>query len=315
MASGSGLSPGVYADYALKGFDSYTSRGHTARYLVVRASGGDTPEQILALTGVPKIGAAGISGTKVIRRQAEADPDQPRVWRVEVEYSLTFTTTSFPPNAYLDARFRYRPEPYEEVAYKAWSSGASGATGDTDILNSAHDPFDPPLMAKKTLLIISCTKYRTLMDMGDIITYVGTTNADAVKLDRADYGPRTLLLRTLFPDPSYNEYGRVTSYLVQAEVAYKPEGWTASVPDMGYRAYFLSGMAGGFRPVRLSDLVYSGQASTVKVMDPRFDRPVDRPVKLLSGFLNPDQTAAPAYLEFCTVRPLSWAGLVNKYLS
>jgi len=294
---------GIYPAWAPKGAIQQNSTEYIKRFVVIQADDQDTPYTILELAGLPAMGDSGEHGTVLTRMSAEQDPDNGTKWTVEATYTTVYGT-SLSPDANRHIRYRYRGEKTEVVAENSYDVDGNLTV---PVLNLVNDPYDPPLMISKMLLVIAITKKRTGFTAADILTYQNTMNKGECEIDGTPYPPYTLVLRSLNPEPYYDNGGNVDYYLITAEVVYNPDTWKSSVLERGFRGTF----SDGIRPIRLSDL-----NTNIKVKSPQ-DKNIDKPVRLgaLGIPLAADAAASESvYTDFRVYKPISWVDLRNRYM-
>jgi hypothetical protein len=184
-------------------------------------------------------------------------------------------------------------EVYETAAQFAYDSG--GRTDpDKAIVNSAGDPFDPPLVQENSVLVISVTRNEVDYDSGSS-SLVNTINSGSVSIGGVSIPEKCGRIRNIggrtLTDSNGDQYWSITY-----EIEVRFEGQKKKLLDLGY--YFLEGEKK--QPIQIKDgvLGYFGENND----------PVTEP-QLLNGEGGIGDKANPKFLEFQTYYATSWGSL------
>jgi hypothetical protein len=145
------------------------------------------------------------------------------------------------------AKYSYAFEPLQTVVDKCFGSKLNtaptfSATPDTHVINSAGDPFDPPLETDTFLMTISVTK-NELTKPTNFSTCVGCINADSMTIDGVNYVAHSLLFRYNAEDAYYTKTdGQRVRYFVNSyQYTFKKDLWIRQIVDAGYTYYNTAG--------------------------------------------------------------------------
>jgi hypothetical protein len=308
----------AWLKYAKDGSITPKRRDYSEVWRVVAASPTDTIDKILNASGLPAKNAvydgdysAGVVGYKASRIDREGIE-----WEVTVDYASGDVSTVQPPTGLTGKIHRYAGEPLEQVATVGYrySGGSIGSL--VAIRNSAGDPFVPPPMSTKTILVITTKGNYAGSDVtlaGYITSHMNTINSGAVTINGITYPAFSLMMRSIEPEPPVN--GIVNYSIV---VAFKQDLWKQDIQDAGYRAKFVNGV-GGYTGVTALRQINRSDCQATIVRGSNQDVPLGQPVMLdgdghLLGNVwpyNPDQSAQ--YLSYITNDVVSWGG-IGSYL-
>lgn len=271
----------------------------TVRYKV-RTTGTETVVSILASSDVPQKGERLSSGSPLVclrRRvacQSDTDDD---LWELEVEYGsrddLPGGGTVTGDAARIEG-LSFSPRYYDRVAEEGY---LADATTMTTIMNSAGDPFDPPVMMQVANVVMHLSQREVAGYSPSLaLTYLHSINSVAVTVAGfAIPAKKGMIVRC---DPQMQtDRTYVTSYDIELATAVP---FATRLLDQGYR--YLDGN-GKPREIRLSD-INTEYASGNSLADQ--DKFVSDPVKLdgSGGVLTSDGT--PAYREYRINEMKNW---------
>jgi len=254
----------------LKRWQSGNDDGGTLNYFIRTDVAVDNWTEILALADIPAVGARLSSDSVFIvkSRQAEQNKDDLLLWDVVVSYESTNATVD-----YTDQdigrllSLEMDSVPYEVVAEEAWDED----NDKVDNVNTAGDPFDPPMVVTVYNKLIRFTqKENALFDPSAALYTQGTLNQQSITAVGEHIPPMGGLMRVCRPalqsDGTYN-----TSYETEVEVD-KP--FIRKIASRGFR--YLNA-EGKLTPIMFSDINSDYASGGSKSAD---DAQVSDPVNL-----------------------------------
>lgn len=177
-----------------------------------------------------------------------------RVFLVDTTYrkqpanavSSSTPSTSRPP--LLRFRFGFVEEPTEV-------DGAVGVNLPNPIVNSAGDPFDPPITTSRVVMYITEKKWMTGWTPATALPYIDAVNdASLTLLGMGTIGARTLRCVNFAPDVDF--YAATTPLPVLVEWEYRYWTFDRILLDQGYRAWWSPSGS----PTRRGKLLIKGSA-------------------------------------------------------
>ena len=145
------------------------------------------------------------------------------------------------------AVIRWNTEVYQRVCHKAyWSTTtaeaadprppAAPATPEIGVVNSAGDPFDPPVMIDDCRFGVTVTKNLSYVPV-ELLDYVNSINDDEVTIDNVDIGKRRLKVMSVavsdWKERNWTDYREVSVAFSVATVDHIPQQL-----DQGFREKF-----------------------------------------------------------------------------
>lgn len=232
--------------------DSRFNRTYTRVFLVGTDSGSYGPYYGGSHPSLPTLYAVHPEDSKAFctRIRPVQDQDDPRLWRVTCEYSYAMDTAAASGNPAIDNQQRgaspgsrvetptARPRDYSLTQNTYMEASEFDAYGD-EILNSAGDPFLPPVELPRVEIIISVG----LNDVSAPTTaWLGAQNK--VNANTITVGPITgtagkFKLNKLSAQPVYEN--NVAYWRWTMEWAYRNDGWQLQIVDKGLREKTVAG--------------------------------------------------------------------------
>jgi len=162
-------------------------------------------------------------------------------WDVTVTYGpwdpLTHTATGNPVDQPIDVSFQWQV--FEQVADIAMTPGSSPPAY-VPVVNSAGDPFDPPVTREQLKGILRVSWNSLTFNPAAFFTYGNMINSDVWNGFPAfsiKFSPPNM------PQRLYSQFMGQNYYRLEGEFAFNPNdgGWNAKPIDRGYRAKNTSG--------------------------------------------------------------------------
>lgn len=125
---------------------------------------------------------------------------------------------------------------------------------DNPIVNSAGDPYDPPVIREQLACVIKIERKEKSLAPAQILAFANKVNSAPWQgLDQT-----TCKMDPPLIVPAYSQFLDVIYYEVSYTIHYNPDGWQPEVPDQGFRALDQS-----VSPPQLKDLLdRHGQKAT-----------------------------------------------------
>lgn len=254
--------------------------------------------------------------------EADTDSEMPTRWLVTVTYetqwprelaaeSLTFdpetgdslpTTTApnpdgGPPEAQRDQNPVNWPVKYR-VTHEVSQEPATHDQDGDPIVNSAGDPFDPPVMVEVSRPVIEFTKYYTLVKIDWLERYHGSVN----KFGWHGRGPRKCKLEIEWAADTINNF---PVWRVDFRVKIRREQWDGGPFDEG-QGWDLRVLDQGYREIN----VLTGERSKIVPPLDGLGSPVPGPYPLNgAGVPAPVDQALPSYLTYRYYPEEDWSAL------
>jgi len=278
-----------------RGGDETTStQGFTRVFQVeIDAISATVESDILANASIPAIGAAhpAYSAVKCIRRRIKlVDDDDFLTWEVECEYALpTPGRNNISSNPINDPpRISFGSAQYTRVVERAYQSGDTIDDPSEAVLNSAGQPFDPPVVQEEENMVISITRNERTIDPADLVTYRNTINSASITIAGVVIAEHRGRMRSIMASKAWDTSG--TAYW---QVSYEIEIATAThireILDAGYYERNSSGL--------------------VPILDKGDNpEPITEPAPLDGSGGEGDPTS-PVYLSYQTYWAKAWSGL------
>lgn len=240
-------------------------------YQVITDSAFTDEFTVLSATGLPLAGSRHPSQLGVYAMGFEAQPDGSEDgmgWVITVSYGI------FDPD-------KTQENPLDERPRLSWDRAqfervVEKDTGGNAILNSAGDPFDPPVTLDDSRPVLTITRNEASFDTTLAESYKDCVNTDVF----FGWPAGQVKVGAITAEEQWSDYLNDTYVVVKYEFHFNPNGWQKSILDQGYRA-----KSGATRKLILID----GQPATSPV-------PLDGSGAQLSA------TGTPVFLAF-TVYP------------
>lgn len=163
-------------------------------------------------------------------------------WDVQITYGpwdpLTHTATGNPVDQPVDVSFQWQV--FEQAADVAMVPGSSPPTF-VPVLNSANDPFDPPVTREQLKGIMRVAWNSLTFSPATFFAYGNMINSDTWN----GFNPFSVKFSPPnMPQRLYSQFLGQNYYRLEAEFAFNPNdgGWNAKPIDRGYRALNGSGV-------------------------------------------------------------------------
>lgn len=281
-------------------------RSTQERYTRVFDVESDDPEEsektVATCAGLPNLGDGhdANGAAKCIALIPERHEDSYH-WRVTAQYETPAGSAGSLAQQYTDpcsapAQITIDTEAYEEVVDLAYQGGDTQDAPTEQVVNSAGDPFDPPLMRPVYVFVIRIVQNERFVTASDIMNLSNTLNTSSHTIAGITVNAYEGHLRRFSPQKMWDASGS-SYYQVTYEIVVDKRGHRKRVLDAGYRI-----LDGGEPRVLMQSDVCS--AITAKSKD---DIPVTEPHKLDgAGGLS---AGASSYLTFQTIYATSWSAL------
>jgi hypothetical protein len=238
-------------------------------------------ESVQAAAGVPRLGDTYVDAngnTDVtcvcVLVRPEQDNLDPGVWRVYAEYTTDAVVTP----TLMPCNISWTLERFTRAIYLDLNGAA--------ILNSAGDPFDPPVIVDDSRLVCRVTRNELSYPLNAALAYKDAVNSDAflsIIVAGAPIAPGLVKMANIGADLVNPLTGRFRYWRVTYEMHVQLRGWQPKVLDAGFHTGFLGGILGFNRKL---------------VRDPVSNEPLSQPVPLdgLGNVLAP--AAAPVFITY-----------------
>ena len=284
--------------------DNSTISKSASRIFMVRTTDKEDGVAILNLEGIPQLNDLHPYDASLLVSSRSVDPDvEADTWKVTVEYASRIVNVPFDKNTKPWDLPPYNVSsgsvPYNKVMTKAYKDGDSKDNPSVDILNTAGDPFDPPLEYVEYNSLIKFTYNKKNFSLFDIKKYKRTINASSEIILDQNIEPKTAKI---------NEIDAV-------KVDVKDENGNF---DYSYYKISIVMEIGNFETKLLNDGFYAvenGQKFEIKLDNDTGNYgkdkgdPVTEPVKLDENGAILPQGDSPVYLPFQTYFAQNWKGL------
>jgi len=284
-----------------------STEGATAeRYFQVFTSGGTVSElQVVMATGLPVIYSVHPDSDALLvkSRTAKQPPEDHSVWVVTVHYENQDNDgpVSSPEDEKPGVYFGFGQR-YQTVAERAYDQGDKRGAPSKPIVNSARQPFDPPVMADESPRSITIVRNESMgeFDPNNVLGFKDTLNKGQVTVAGVKIEEKTGRMTDLRAQKLFRPDGG-PYYQVVYEIQIKPEGWARKVLDQGFNENTYeegSGSDGGIEPINDVN-----------------GNPVTEPQLLDGNGRELAQGADPVFLEFDLLWAEDWGNLhlpVNK---
>lgn len=253
-------------------------RAHQRVFKVLTNSMADGSATVLVSPDLPRLRAAYSSTHKTLRclsRTAEPLQGEPMMWRVVCKYGRLNEDTSLPWEKPADIQFSIQTiDRVVDVAYEAYVESSAlnveveGGTGfvpvqgattsfgfgttfkrkknlrpQVPVVNSAGDPFDPPIMDVHHTLLIKITRAELAMDFDPdtMLGFINSANALQETIGGVRGEENTFRLvdvasdSDVYVDPDTDE--ETEFFVVSYTIEYNPEGQDRKILDCGFRTH------------------------------------------------------------------------------
>jgi hypothetical protein len=236
--------------------DERGQRSYQRRFCVIVNDRLDDTIVVGNATGIPRLGdpyvsARGQDNGSVVKTIAPAqDEDNPYLWFVDVEYGAlamdldvtgaggTTHTPGLPPNGggaggtpdTITGQDPTQNEAEIEIDYIHYSKAIEKTITGQLIVNTAGDPFDPPLEIDEFRMVLRCSRNETAAQMQFALSYSNKTN-------NAPFAGGNTSTWKMRPPRSrlIGFWNGVAIYRTAYEFEYRPETWALSVLSRGCR--------------------------------------------------------------------------------
>lgn len=208
------------------------SSRRTRTFLAKTNSKTDTEESVLnsGLVPVPYVSTLAENPFFLcVSTRAQQKSETPYAWDIEAEYSIEIDEDEKQKQQY--------PNPLTRPPVISWDSQQYEKPVDKDIndeavMNSANDPYDPPLMMDDARWVISIATNAGVVP-AFVLTLNNRVNNAAVTVDGIAFAAKTLKVQGLRIGPVKEENGilfREVSY----QLHFRSETWNAKPLDAGF---------------------------------------------------------------------------------
>jgi len=278
-----------------RGGDETTSTQNFSRVFQVEidAVSATVESDILASVSIPTIGAShpAYSAAKCTRRRVKlADDDDFLTWEVECDYSLPTPSKNNTSNNPVNdpPRISFGSVQYTRVVEKAYQGVDKIDSPTKAILNSAGQPFDPPVVQEEENMVISITRNERTIDPADLVTYRNTINLVSITIAGVTIAQNRGRMRSIMMTKSWDTSG--TAYWqVTYEIEIATTTHVRKILDVGF---------------------YKKESAGLIPMLDAEKKPVTEP-KLLNG-TGGENVSSPlvgVYLSFQTYWAKAWSDL------
>lgn len=192
-------------------------------------------EIVLANQHLPRIGdiwatkSSNVPGMRCVHRRASRDPECPVLWTVTCDYDSRQSLAGQDAKNPLDrpAVVSYRFETYTEALEKAFDP--DNPDTEIDIVNSAGDPYDPPLEVERGRLIITIKKNMASYNSERARAFIYTVN----KTEWWGYEPLSALMTDYSASPEREDV--ITFWPTTWQIKIHRTQWVKEILDMGVR--------------------------------------------------------------------------------
>jgi hypothetical protein len=206
------------------------------RLRLITNSVADGPVTILNTAGVPRPYDPYVTpseydfGALCKNVEPTQDPDNPYLWHVEAEYSTDTELAAW-----------YNKDPLQRPSRTSWSTERFRKAMEKDetgaaVVNSASDPFDPPIEKDGTILVVTIERNEATFDPSLPVTYQDATNSDIW----LGYAVGNCKVESIGADEHWED--NTHYYAVRYVIHVRGDGWLESVLDAGYSAYTTVGV-------------------------------------------------------------------------
>lgn len=216
--------------------------------------------------------------------QKSVKPLGPTLWEVTVVYEYVENPLLVPYSV------QFIPQASMEAIDKAIKLADGVETFDKELVNSAKEPFDPPIQEEFYDFAILIRRNESTFNVSTAGAYLNTVNSDVFTVtDRAglphEFGVGIVRCKSIQADE--RRHGPTWYFEVSYEFVVRTDGWNRRILDQGFRKLV------GNEYVIVSD---------------KDGNPVTQPVKLDGSGTPLAPDAEPVFLTFQTKRKKSFAG-------
>lgn len=221
--------------------DVVTGR-HTRVFVVQTGDFNAGSEQVLAAVGIPRIydtyvDADGQNDTTCfcVDIRPEQDNADPGVWRVYAEYS----TDAYGAPTNMPQIVVWSIERFTKAVYVDQDGNA--------ILNSAGDPYDPPVTVDDSRLVVKVVRNELEYPTDVAIAYKDAVNSDsfeALLIGGAPADPGTVKMANVGGELMNSLTGAFRYWRMTYEMHVNNNGWQPKVLDAGFHTGFAGGIIG-----------------------------------------------------------------------
>lgn len=239
------------------------SRAYTRVFLVETDDPQDGPVLVYSAGGLPDLGDGHPedANAKVTSLRADQSED-PKFWDVTVEYSTETTDES-------GSQSTTQEDPLDRDSVIEWSFAqfqtiAEETINGDPIVNTAGDPFDPPLTKDDSRPVLTITRNEGGFDAARAIAFMDAVNEDAF------FGAEPGQAKVANISARQQFQNGLTFYQVRYEFHFRREGWFPRVLNRGFRQLLPSFT----EPVAITNVVVSTEDNTFKVSEAQVSAPV-----------------------------------------
>lgn len=251
-------------------------------------------DTVTAVT-VPKVGEKHPGHSRaVVTERSVTDEDAGKVWSIDVSYA---TPEGEGPHDEDDedsdpcsqrAVVKFGSAPYSKVIFRAYQAGDTQGNPSKPILNSANDPFDPPLQDEVSRPVISIKYNLRRFSPGLKFQLENTINSEETLCVKLHIPAKWGRLLAIACDPMYDAEDELY-WAMEVQIEINSDTYTRKLLDQGF--YYMDGAT-------KKEITAKDKAGA--------DVAVTEPQKLNgTGGIG----TTPAFLSFETFWPASWKPL------
>jgi len=244
-----------------------------------------------------------LTGTNayVTTRTLEADRKNHSVWYATLSYRTKQQTSSSEDPLDSNSMVDFDTVPMSYVIDKAYDDDDDQGSPTKEVLNTAGDPFDPPMTGEKQLDLIIIEKNYPSFDPADAKIFRDTMNEGALTIGGMPIGDGQGWMRLVKPRTQFKTDGQ--SYeRVRFEILVNDEGWKRKPLSQGYYQY-TGGVKAKKNVIRMSDI------SSDIDDDDDGDIPVTDPQRLGEDGSLLGPTATAHFMDFQVLFKKGWRAL------
>lgn len=213
-----------------RGRNSKGVRTYTRVFKLETTSQSEGPYAVGSNASLPKIGAAHPEDAGAFCTDLTPECVEPwKGWTVTAEYSSEFTLAENPTSD--PATITWGSEQFQRVVIVDKNGQA--------VVNSAGDPFDPPIMADDSRRVVTVTKNLANVPTW-ILTYQDAVNSDTFTVDGVSISAGIAKMQAV--TVSTVQSRNATSFRqVTFTMHFNPGGWKAKPLDAGFRQVVYGG--------------------------------------------------------------------------
>ena len=190
---------------------------------------------VLEATGIPDLRDPHPDASYMVCKHVDAKLFEDDFhWMVTVNYSIEGVNVGTSPDDD-EPKISFGVAVHERVADKHYIAGDTQGLPTGGVLNSAKDPFDPPVMDTKYNMVISVTRNESLADFDPnaMMVFEDTINTVAIDIAGVTIAPYEGWMRAIKADKWWDAEGDIY-YSVAYEIEVDRETFIVKVLDRGF---------------------------------------------------------------------------------